>query len=79
MCPSLTLALDATTELYGEKSLHWLLAGETDNTRKYAQLCIDIKPAEDAFYLGYAHEAMVRAEFMSGSKKEAQSHLSKIR
>ena len=64
---------------YWQAARVYALAGEADNARKYAQLCLDITPTDDTFYLGYAHEAMARAQFLSRRKEEAQSHLSEAR
>ena len=61
---------------YWQAARVYALAGEADNARKYAQLCLDITPTDDTFCLGYAHEAMARAQFLSRRKEEAQSHLS---
>ena len=53
----------------------YTLASEVDNARKYAQLCLDITPEEDPFYLGYAHEAIARAEGLAGDADAAGKHL----
>ena len=55
----------------------YALAGEAANARKYARLCLDITPTDDAFYLGYAHEAMARAEALAGNQELANEHLAK--
>ena len=64
---------------YWQAARVYALAGEGDNARKYAQLCLDITPTEDPFYLGYAHEAMARAELLSGNKEHAAENLSQAR
>ena len=74
-----SLALDPARGLHGYEPLHWLLAGEGDNARKYAQLCLDITPTEDPFYLGYAHEAMARAELLLRNKEPSAENLSQAR
>ena len=43
---------------YWQISRVYALCNEPKNARKYAQLCLDITPADDAFCLGYAHEAV---------------------
>ena len=55
------------------------MAGEPDNARKYAQRCLDITPTDDAFCLGYAHEAMARAEALAGNDALAKEHLVQAR
>ena len=64
---------------YWQAARVYALAGEADNARKYAQLCLDITPTEDPFYLGYAHEAMARAEVLAGNQKLANEHLAKAK
>ena len=60
---------------YWQAARVYTLAGEPDNARKYAKLCLDITPADDAFCLGYAHEAMARAEALAGNDELANEHL----
>ncbi len=60
---------------------YWLLSrvyallGETDNARQYGQLCLVHSLNEPPFYLGYAHEALARAEALAGNRAEADTHL----
>jgi Flp pilus assembly protein TadD len=60
---------------YWQAARVFALAGEADNTRKYAQRCLDITPADDPFCLGYAHEAMARAEALAGNAELANQYL----
>ena len=62
---------------YWQAARVYALASEAPNARKYAQLCLDITPTDDAFYLGYAHEAMARAEVLAGNQELANEHLAK--
>mgnify|MGYP000058206678 CR=1 FL=1 len=62
---------------YWQAARVYALAGEATNARKYARLCLDITPTDDAFYLGYAHEAMARAEALAGNQELANEHLAK--
>ena len=62
---------------YWQAARVYALAGEAPNARKYARLCLDITPTDDAFYLGYAHEAMARAEGLAGNQGLANEHLAK--
>jgi len=64
---------------YWQAARVYALAGETTNARKYARLCLYITPTDDAFYLGYAHEAMARAEILAGNQKLANEHLAKAK
>ncbi|MBC8325613.1 MAG: hypothetical protein H8E27_08310 [Verrucomicrobia subdivision 3 bacterium] len=60
---------------YWQAARVFALAGEPDNARKYAKLCLDITPTDDPFCLGYAHEAMARAEALAGNAELADQHL----
>ena len=62
---------------YWQAARVYALAGEPTNARKYAQLCLDITPEDDPFCLGYAHEALARAELLSGNAAAAKEHLTK--
>jgi Flp pilus assembly protein TadD len=62
---------------YWQAARVYALAGEAANARKYARLCLDITPTDAAFYLGYAHEAMARAEALAGNEENATEHLAK--
>ena len=64
---------------YCQVSRVYALASEVDNARKYAQLCLDITLADDPFCLGYAHEAMARAEFLAGHAELAKDHIAQAR
>lgn len=61
---------------YWQAARVYALAGEPDNARKYAQLCLNVTPADDSFCLGYAHEALARAELLAGNESAAKEHLS---
>ena len=62
---------------YWQAARVYALVGEAANARKYARLCLDITPTDAAFYLGYAHEAMARAEALAGNEENATEHLAK--
>ena len=64
---------------YWQAARVYALADEAHNARKYARLCLDITPTDDAFYLGYAHEAMARAEGLAGNQELANEHLAKAK
>ena len=64
---------------YWQTARVYALAGEAANARKYAGLCLNITPTDDAFCLGYAHEATARAEALAGNQELANEHLSKAR
>ena len=62
---------------YWQTARVYALAGEAANARKYAGLCLNITPTDDAFCLGYAHEATARAEALAGNQELANEHLAK--
>jgi len=47
------------------------------NALKFANLCLDVSQNEDVseFYLGYAYEALARAEMINNNKMEMQKYL----
>jgi hypothetical protein len=51
-----------------QNSRVYALAGQPDNARRYGQMCLDVSQNSDLppFYLGYAYEALARAERMGG-------------
>lgn len=53
--------------------------GQAENARHYARLCLDISGAEPPLFLGYAHEALARAEQLAGNSAAAQRHLAEAR
>ena len=62
---------------YWQAARVYALADQADSAHKYAQLCLDITPEDDPFCLGYAHEALARAELLAGNTTAAKEHLSK--
>ncbi len=55
----------------------YALLGQADNARNYAQLCLEKSPKGDRFCLGYAYEALARAELIAENAETAQEHLAK--
>ena len=66
---------------------HWqtshiyALLGQADNARCYGQLCLEVSQAEDIppFFLGYAFEALARAEATAGNQKKSQVYIEQAR
>ena len=54
---------------------------EADNAGKYGQLCLDASESEEIepFYLGYAYEALTRAESVAGNRDKVDEYLAKAR
>lgn len=53
--------------------------GQAENARHYGRLCLELSANEPPFYLGYAHEALMRAERLAGNAAAAQQHLAEAR
>lgn len=53
----------------------YALLGEAENARKYGHMCLEKTPRDEPFYLGYAHEALARAESVAGCLEKAQEQL----
>jgi len=60
---------------YWQASRVHALLGEADNARKYAQLCFDKTPVDEPFCLGYAYEALARAESIANNGEKAKEYL----
>jgi hypothetical protein len=68
-------------------SAHWqtsriyAMLGQADNARRYGQLCLAASQGEDLppFCLGYAYEALARAESVAGNSDKMEKYLRKAR
>ena len=60
---------------YWQLSRVYALLMEPANSRRYADLCLEVTPMTDAFCLGYAYEALSRAEFVAGNADQATRFL----
>ncbi len=49
----------------------YTLAGQAENARRYGQMCLEVSQNPDMppFYLGYAYEALARAESLGGDRQ----------
>jgi len=62
---------------------HWqtsriyAILGQVANARRYGQLCLEASRAEDVppFYLGYAYEALARAEAVGGDREKSEKFI----
>ena len=64
---------------YWQSSRIQSLLGNPAEARRYAELCLGLSLELDAFYLGYAHEALARASQVAGERAEALEHLERAR
>ena len=67
-----------------ERSIaHWQISriyamlGQADNARRYGQLCLAASQGEELppFCLGYAYEALARAESVAGNRDKMEEYL----
>ena len=72
---------DATSKTasigFWQTSRIYALLGQVDNARRYGQLCLEASQDDGVppFYLGFAYEALARAEAVGGNEQEMQAFL----
>ena len=66
---------------YWQVSRAYAVVGLADEARRYAELCLAVsrRPGVLPFYLGYAYEALARAEQVGGNASIAKQHLAEAR
>lgn len=66
---------------YWQTSRIYATLGQADNARRYGQLSLDASQGEgvDPFYLGYAYEALARAESGAGNRAKMEEYLAEAR
>ncbi|HEY5573785.1 MAG TPA: hypothetical protein VIK64_12270 [Anaerolineales bacterium] len=66
---------------YWQTSRIYALLGQSENAERYAQLCLEASQADDLdpFLLGYAYEALARAEAVAGKHERATAYLKQAR
>jgi hypothetical protein len=66
---------------YWQTSRIYALLGQTANARRYAQLCLAVSQGEGMlpFYLGYAYEALARAESVAANGPQRDAYLAAAR
>jgi len=66
---------------FWQTSRIYSILGQVDNARRYARLCLDASQGEDIdyFYLGYAYEALARAESLGGNTAQMEQYLNQAR
>jgi hypothetical protein len=62
---------------YWQASRVYATIGLPDEARRYGRLCLEASKGPDIlpFYLGYAYEALARAEAVAGNEAKAREHL----
>ncbi len=66
---------------YWQASRVYATIGLPDEARRYGRLCLEASQGPDIlpFYLGYAYEALARAEVAAGNGDKAREHLAESR
>lgn len=62
---------------YWQTSRIYAMLGQGDNARRYGHLCLGASQGEGIlpFYLGYAYEALARAESVAGNRDKTGQYL----
>lgn len=60
---------------YWQAARIYAMLGQADNARRYGELCLRYSQDEGPFYLGYAYEALARAEALAGQSELAAKYL----
>ncbi len=62
---------------FWQTSRIYSILGQVDNARRYARLCLDASQGDEVaqFYLGYAFEALARAESLVGNTAQMEQYL----
>jgi hypothetical protein len=57
----------------------YALLGQAENARRYGEQCraVSDDPALEPYCLGYAYEALARAEMVAGDREKMKGHLAK--
>ncbi len=64
---------------YWQAARIYALLGDSDNARQAGELSRSYTSAEEPFYLGYAYEALARAELVADNREKAKAHLEEAR
>ncbi len=66
---------------YWQASRVHAVIGNADEARRYGELCLEASraPGVESFALGYAFEALARAEKVAGNAEKAAEHLARAR
>ncbi|MCQ3938910.1 MAG: hypothetical protein DPW18_17970 [Chloroflexi bacterium] len=64
---------------YWQVSRVYALLGQADNARCYAETCLKHSEGIEPEYIGFAYEALARAELVAGNKTKMDEYLAKAR
>jgi tetratricopeptide (TPR) repeat protein len=70
-----------TSVAYWQTARIYAVLGQGQNARRYAQKCLTASQGDDIapFYLGYAYEALARAELVCGNREQMEKYLAEAR
>ena len=57
----------------------YALLGQGDNSRRYAEVSLKHSEGLEPLYIGYAYEALARAEMIAGNRVKMKEYLNKAR
>ena len=60
---------------YWQTARIYALLGQADNARRYGEICLRYSQDAGPFLLGYAYEALARAESIAGQAEKAAQYL----
>jgi tetratricopeptide (TPR) repeat protein len=62
---------------YWQISRIYSILGQANNAKRYAELCLDASQGDEIppFFLGYAYEALSRAEMVAGNQEKVEEYL----
>lgn len=62
---------------YWQTSRIYAILGNAIDAKRYAELCLDMSQGDEIppFFLGYAYEALARAELVAGNKEKVDNYL----
>jgi hypothetical protein len=66
---------------FWQTSRIYALLGQAENANRYGEMCLEASQDEDVppFFLGYAYEALARAEATAGNQEKMESMLDKAK
>ena len=64
---------------YWQVSRVYALLGQVDNARRYAEVCLKYSDGIEPEFVGFAYEALARAEMVAGDKEKMNEYLAKAR
>ena len=64
---------------YWQTSRIYALLGSSAEAVKYGHLCLKYAEGQEPFFIGYAYEALARAELVGGNSDKASEYLAKAK